>query len=232
MTLLTEFIGRFHPLLLHLPIGILIYAYLHFSYNFFFEKRKSLDLSFALGLGAIASIISALSGYWLSSHGGYEGDLVFYHKWLGIGVAIGSVILFWRYQPKQRSSFFFVLFTIFMALLAVTGHYGGSITHGEGFLTTSSISTIATPAAITNVDSASAFHDLVLPIIERKCVSCHNPKKKKGGLLLDTEEGWKLGGKTGKFVVAGNVTESLMLRLFPSNYLGKELMLKKPRFQP
>jgi len=68
----------------------------------------------------------------------------------------------------------------------------------------------ASPIVINDVNEAHIFDHLIMPIVDRKCVSCHNPKKTKGELLLNTIDGWKQGGKTGKFIVAGDLENSLM----------------------
>jgi hypothetical protein len=52
------------------------------------------------------------------------------------------------------------------------------------------------------------FRDAVLPILEKKCTSCHSATKKKGGLRLDTEEFILLGGKNGAILTSGNPENS------------------------
>jgi hypothetical protein len=58
------------------------------------------------------------------------------------------------------------------------------------------------------VKSSFIFRDAVLPILEKKCFSCHSATKKKGGLRLDTEEFILLGGKNGAILTAGNPENS------------------------
>ncbi|MDH5399464.1 MAG: ribonuclease inhibitor, partial [Cyclobacteriaceae bacterium] len=83
------FLGRFHPIILHLPIGMLILAFL-FELLSRFEKYISLSVAARLGLllGSITSVITALFGYFLSLEGGYDETLLFWHQWLGIIVAL------------------------------------------------------------------------------------------------------------------------------------------------
>lgn len=210
MSSVLDLAGKFHPLLLHLPIGVLIYAYLHLGYDLFLKKKeKPVDISFALAVGAISAIMSSVSGYLLSLNGEYGGELLDWHKWLGIGTAVGAVLLYFVYNRNISTKQFFGVFSVFMALLTVTGHYGGSLTHGEGFLSLASDNE-ASPIVINDVNEAHIFDHLIMPIVDRKCVSCHNPKKTKGELLLNTIDGWKQGGKTGKFIVAGDLENSLM----------------------
>jgi hypothetical protein len=58
------------------------------------------------------------------------------------------------------------------------------------------------------VKTSFIFRDAVLPILEKKCFSCHSATKKKGGLRLDTEEFILLGGKNGAILTAGNPENS------------------------
>ena len=105
----------------------------------------------------------------------------------------------------------FQLYTLTVIILTITGHVGGSLTHGSGFLT-EPLSPKAERAPITDLESAQVFGDFVQPIIDSKCKSCHNPSKLKGDLLLSSVEGIKNGGSTGPLFVAGDPENSLMIQ--------------------
>jgi len=96
-----------------------------------------------------------------------------------------------------------------MALLTGAGHYGGTLTHGERFLT-KPIKPVE-KEQVENLNEAHIFNDLVMPIFERKCVSCHNPNKSKGDLLFNDLAGWKKGGENGPVLMAGFPDKSLIL---------------------
>ena len=210
MNALIELLGNFHPLFLHLPIGILMYAYLHLGFDLWIKKKEQpVNINFALGIGSLSAILSATTGYFLSLNGEYEGSLLDWHKWLGIGVAVGSVILYFLYDNEDLKKNFFGIFTGFMILLTITGHYGGSITHGEGFLSLESEQE-GKSKFYEDINKAHIFNDLVMPLAKRKCISCHNPKKKKGKLLLNSLDGWKSGGASGSFIIMGNASASLL----------------------
>ena len=51
----------------------------------------------------------------------------------------------------------------------------------------------------------------VQPIFEAKCLECHNPKKVKGKLLMDTAANLLKGGDTGAGFVAGQPDKSLLV---------------------
>nr|WP_301005325.1 c-type cytochrome domain-containing protein [Lunatimonas sp.] len=50
-----------------------------------------------------------------------------------------------------------------------------------------------------------------MPILERKCNSCHNARKSKGELVMSSKEGLLKGGKSGPLLTAGNAAGSLLL---------------------
>jgi hypothetical protein len=74
-------------------------------------------------------------------------------------------------------------------LIIITGHLGGSLTHGSDFLTKgfSEKDSVAEKEIkpIADVQEANVYADIVQPIFESKCYSCHNKSKKKGKLRLD-----------------------------------------------
>lgn len=132
-----QVIGRFHPVLVHLPIGILLLALL-FEALSRRERWRSLQpaMPFILLLGAVAATFSCFTGWLLSQSGEYEGDLVNRHQWLGIGVAIVSFSAFWLKIRRRPKAYFACSFVLLPAIL-LTGHWGISLTHGEGYLTQS-----------------------------------------------------------------------------------------------
>ena len=55
------------------------------------------------------------------------------------------------------------------------------------------------------------FEKRVRPLLVEKCVSCHGPDKQKGGLRLDTKEGWRRGGDSGPAIVPRDLEASLLI---------------------
>ena len=57
------------------------------------------------------------------------------------------------------------------------------------------------------------FDKHVLPILKRRCYACHSHEsgKAKGGLVLDSRQGWRKGGSEGPAVVPGKPDESLLM---------------------
>jgi hypothetical protein len=60
---------------------------------------------------------------------------------------------------------------------------------------------------------AEFFEKQIRPILVQNCYQCHSgdPKKAKGGFLLDTREGLRKGGKSGSAITPGNPDQSLLI---------------------
>jgi uncharacterized membrane protein/mono/diheme cytochrome c family protein len=219
------FLGRFHPLLVHLPIGFLLIGFLLELFSRlprFAEYRHA--VAFVLFLGAWSSILAAGLGYLLSLGGGYDEDLLALHQWLGIGVAvaaIGALLLKTRLNKqtsrvKERA--YGLTLTLTVLLMMGAGHYGGSLTHGADYLTAYLPTTAASFTSgtasknkvklITNLPEAVVYNDIIQPIFDSRCTSCHNPAKKKGDLQLHAYASLLLGGKDGPVIEAGQAAKS------------------------
>lgn len=214
---ITQFFGRLHPLFLHLPIGILALA---FVMEFLGKKPKYAALlpavGFAIQLGMWSAILVAISGYVLSWEGGYDQTMLNRHQYLGIGTAVLAVLVYLLHQNKKSAlgkKLFFPLFAGLMLLIGITGHLGGSLTHGSDFLVEPfSGKQNQEDIVISHMDSAMIFQDLIQPIFKQKCIRCHNDSKIKGDLLMTSIEGIKKGGKNGAFLKAGRSSQSLFLQ--------------------
>jgi len=212
---ITEFIGRFHPVFVHLPIGILLVAAL-FQWLSRKEKYQSLStaVSIALFWGMISAILSCISGYLLSNSGDYDGDLISNHQWFGIAVASISIL---AYGLNRRNKDNIWITGLMVLLIIITGHLGGSITHGSDYLFkafSNSDSNVITAkrVPIPDINDAVVYNDIIRPILTAKCYKCHGPDKQKGKLRLDMPDLILKGGKGGLVLVGGNVDESELIK--------------------
>jgi hypothetical protein len=198
MDQLLEFAGKFHPLFVHLPIGVLLIGVLFIWLN---ESRRPVKI--ALAVGAITAVASVITGLLLAESEGYSDD-VSYHKWAGIVLMIFSVAMV--FLPQQFLKAASVVMTI---CVFTTGHLGGTLTHGP---------LMPEPEAdnldVSQLDLNNAvfYSDAVKPILEARCYSCHGETKQKGGLRLDSPELIAKGGKNGKVITPGNPEESELVR--------------------
>ncbi|HEX6846499.1 MAG TPA: c-type cytochrome domain-containing protein, partial [Chitinophagaceae bacterium] len=218
---ISEFIGRFHPVLVHLPIGILLLAAL---FQWLALKPKYVAIHSATGIalfwGMIFAILSCISGYFLSQSDDYDEGMVSTHQWFGISTAFISLIAYLFNRWENEFAKWAIL--LMVPLIVVTGHLGGSLTHGSDYLTkgfSKDSTTDKEIKPIADVQEANVYADIVQPIFESKCYSCHNKSKKKGGLRLDEPSLILKGGKDGEVIKPGNVEESEMIRrlLLPRN---------------
>ena len=105
-----QFLGRFHPLAVHLPIALLLLVPLLECVALVRDRqhlRKSAE--FVLGLATVAAIASAWLGWLLAWSGGYEGSLVTRHMWGGVTLAAASLVC-WGLYGWKRSAYAIALF--------------------------------------------------------------------------------------------------------------------------
>jgi hypothetical protein len=218
------FVGRFHPTVVHFPIAFLILAIA-------IEALASVSVHvgkvrpavpFILLLGSLSALASVVLGYLLSLGGGYDEDLLSVHMWLGLGVMVLAFVLAFL---SSRTTYSVPLFRGSLyalgALVIVAGHLGGSLARGSGYLTYYLPAPLKQLAGfdvnpggglIANIDSAYVYADLVQPVFDQRCVKCHGGGKSKGDLRLDSREGVEAGGRDGDVVVAGNPSQSEVIR--------------------
>jgi uncharacterized membrane protein len=229
-----SFFGRFHPLFVHLPIGFLCFAILlEMVYRWKKDTLVLKTLPLLWLATAVSASLSAASGYFLSQGGGYDEDILQWHKIGGIAMAVLSILIYLMYVlpsfNNNKTSRFSrsALVLISFMLLIITGHWGGSLTHGSDYLTTvdeDEDNEINVSSRIKTLDSADVFKEAVMPIFQAKCVSCHNTEKKKGELLLTSYEEIIKGGKTREGIIPGNTASSEIFRRITLPKDHKEFM--------
>jgi uncharacterized membrane protein len=158
---LTVFLGRFHPLLVHFPIALLVLSGALELRAWWVQRTGRRDghspittnssgphpalaetTGLLLALGGLSAIISATAGYLLGGSGGYGGPTFLWHERLGIAVAIGATLTWAGWMAAHRSGHDALMTMVYRGLLAATlivvgiaSHLGATLTHGEGYLT-------------------------------------------------------------------------------------------------
>ena len=213
------FIGRLHPLLVHLPIGMIVaLALLEVAAWFPKFQRANASAGFILALAAPLAVVTALCGWLLSLGGGYDAQLLFWHQWLGIATAGGSVVALVFFRLRKRFAYHASLFTT-AAVMGAAGHIGGSLTHGSDYLTEYAPAFVkkilgaekkseAVPAA----NPGSAYAQLIQPVLKKYCIQCHGPQKSKADLRLDSYAAMLKGGEHGAALKPGDAEHSLFLQ--------------------
>lgn len=210
-----EMFGRLHPLLVHLPIGLLVLLAV-FEIVARGERRPGVALArrVTLMVAAVGAVFAAIFGWLLSLGGGYGGDLVLWHQNAGFATAAAAVALVilerWRSVLPYR-----VGLGAACAVMGYASHLGGSLTHGEGYLTEHlppQVKALLGIGARGGDAGGDVFSVAVRPILEARCVDCHKEGKSKGKLRMDIVEGLFAGGTEGPAIVPGNSAESLILQ--------------------
>jgi uncharacterized membrane protein/mono/diheme cytochrome c family protein len=216
---LITFIGRFHPLWVHLPIGFLIIAVIFKVYVDFGKKYELQEaVNFSLLLGAISALAAAVLGFLLSQSGGYEDDLLDIHLVAGWTTVIISAIAWWVNKNELRFSkkLNYIVLGFMVLALSVTGHFGGSLTHGEDYLTAyapfGEKQKETQGRVLDKVEEAEVFTDVIQPVLRSKCQSCHRPGKTKGELNLVSYETMLQGGENGPVFIAADAEKSELIR--------------------
>jgi uncharacterized membrane protein len=130
-----QFIGRFHPLVVHFPIAlILLVPILELAaLNSRFSYLRS-SAGFVLGLATLSATVAAILGWCLGRTGGYFGPLVTQHMWGGISLA-AVCWLCWILRARTSERGFGLIYGVALAagvgLVTWTGYRGGAIVSGR-----------------------------------------------------------------------------------------------------
>ncbi len=77
-------------------------------------------------------------------------------------------------------------------------------------------------------DGVAFFEKKIRPLLAEHCYECHSVEKKtKGGLALDSREGWQKGGDSGMTLVPGDVEASLLIKAV--RYKDKQFQMPPKR---
>ena len=228
-------LGRFHPLLVHFPLGLLLLVPV---LEWFGRRRPGLAeaAGFVLGLALIGAVASVLAGLALARADGHEGELVSNHLWGGMAVAIGTAVA-WALRDHFRILYVITLLAT-LGTLGWAAHQGGSLTHGAEYLTESLPAMIKRTLRIRDVPApetyaaGSVLSVAVQPILEKHCIACHGAEKQKGEYRMDSFAALLAGGKSGKpAVTPGQLAQSELIRRMLLEPADEKVMppRKKPR---
>jgi uncharacterized membrane protein len=217
-----QFIGRFHPLLVHFPIAFFllvpILEIVGRSARFAYLR---LSVSFVLALATVGATIAAILGWCLGRSGGYSGRLITQHMWGGVVLCVvcwGCWLLSTRLRELGRT--YAIALALGAGLVAWTGYRGAQLSLGPNHLTEEMPSGLRTLLGVKDNREQSAslpdpttfYGARIQPIFTARCISCHGVQKHKGNLRLDSYVGLMRGGKNGPVVQIGNIQGSDLYR--------------------
>lgn len=219
-----QFLGRFHPLIVHVPIGlILLVPVLEIAGRFRPALREA--ASFVLSLSVLSCFVAVTFGYLLAYGSGTTGLSMTRHMWGGIALSL-AVLACWFIRPVWASgtstgvivNAYPVSLVCVLLLLSWAAHMGGSLTHGDNYLfeyLPKSLKHLTglgplQPKIVPAADSVYARH--IHPVLDSHCAACHGGKKVKGGLRVDSYDSLLKGGRGGPVILPNKPDLSVLLQ--------------------
>ena len=230
------FLGPFHSVLLHFPIGFVTMAFLVDLYYLWRRKPEVQQvITLMLGLSVATTLLTIALGLLRASGAEYDLRTLDSHRNYGIAVGVLTVLTLILQRrgyaegtdaaPNRllRGSYRGLLIAN-ISLLVIAGHQGGNLTHGSNYLTKNAPEFVKilvedepeTPdmALVGATEEDKFFLEKVKPIFDTKCLSCHGPEKQKGTYRLDQKAIALKGGSSEKTAIkAGSPLDSHLIRL-------------------
>jgi uncharacterized membrane protein len=215
---LAKFIGRFHPVFLHLPIGMLLLVLVLEIGHFIPRNRAGYSTRMAMFFAAASAVVATILGLLLYYGTGNWNDDEIAKRHLNGGIifSCGMVAAFivkiWVDIAAGKGTWlYWTLLVGSTGVMGIASHDGGSLTHGEDYLTTYAPDPVrkvmglpvkgekkeapvgeelagdpeggaTAPAVAVNVSGDPVVYTGIIgPIFEQKCYSCHSAEQKVKG---------------------------------------------------
>ncbi len=225
------FLAPFHTVMLHLPIG---FVSISLVLELYYWRRPNREIWKVVGLvlwiSAGSAILVTMLGYFRASGGGYELHTLKRHESFGLAVAIVTVLvavlhtLALHHQKAILTVVYRTALVADIALLVITGHFGGNLTHGSKYLTESAPEWMRVLLGEGShgpekhepdgTEGSGYYTTVIQPIFEKKCYSCHGQEKQKGGYRMDTVDGLMATGDSElPPIVPGRALESYLVEV-------------------
>lgn len=206
------FLGRFHILILHLPIGLLFgvmaLEILRFIPSFESFARGSLPM---LWLALLGGFGATLLGFVLMQADQFSGGFVTAHLWTGLSVVVLTAATLAVRILKQPQPVYLGVLSSAVIMTMISGHYGGNLVHGETYLTEYAPGRSEpgkVEVAELPLEARPIYGHIIQPIFDAKCTECHYEGKIKGDLRMDSYEWLAKGGENGPSFEPGDAEAS------------------------
>lgn len=230
------FLGPFHSVLLHFPIGFVTMAFLVDLYYLWRRKPEVQQvISLMLGLSVATTLLTIALGLLRAGGAEYDARMLDSHRNYGIAVGALTVVTLILQRlgygagtdaaPNRlvRGGYRALLLGS-IVLLVIAGHQGGNLTHGSNYLTKNAPEFVkvfvedepelADMALVAASEEDKFFLEKVKPVFDTKCVACHGPEKQKGTYRLDQKAVALKGGSSEKTAIQpGSPLDSHLIRL-------------------
>lgn len=137
---LLAWFGRFHPVIIHFPIALLIAgAIAECLYLVWPKDWLTASVRFVVLFAAASAVPAAILGWLNAAYGSQPEDLaqtLFLHRWIGTTAAVLAVVTVVFSERSRRGGSpiaFRVVLVTTAALIGLTGHLGGTLIFGEGY---------------------------------------------------------------------------------------------------
>jgi uncharacterized membrane protein len=214
-----QFIGRFHPLVIHFPIALfLLVPILEIAGRNIRFAYLRLSADFILALATLSASFAAILGWFLGRSGGYSGRLITQHMWAGIVLSfICWICWVLRTRLRDLTLAYGVFLVVGVGVAGWTGYRGGQLSLGPNHLTEHMPNVLRSLLGVKDTSPALAdpntfYGARVQPIFSASCIKCHGEDKHKGNLRLDSYRALMHGGKDGPVIQAGNIQGSDLIR--------------------
>ncbi len=234
-----EFLGRLHPMIVHFPVSLLLIATVMEVLTFRrFQSQLRTGINWLVFIGGASALMAAAFGWLLAWSGDYGGETFESHQWAGTATAVlgstAALLLLAVVRTKRTHLVKAYQGALLLSSIgvALAGHYGGSLTHGQDYLlgvtpwgSADERMLAALGGTPTNVEWQSfalldtldeqqevELNMAVRTILAHRCFQCHSSDKTEGKLRLDQREFVFQGGESGPVIHPGDVQHSELVR--------------------
>jgi uncharacterized membrane protein len=137
------FMGRFHPIFVHLPVGVLSFVLLLelISLTKRGEAKWGETALLALLVGSAGAVLATAAGLMLAQGGGFQGGTFTLHLRMGIlgtaGILLALFLRLWGMSANRSRVLMAhrIVFFLSFAVMGLGAHFGGNLVHGSRYLT-------------------------------------------------------------------------------------------------
>lgn len=232
---LWTFLGRLHPLIVHFPLGLILFAaFAELTTINHFNGVLRPGIGLLIKAGVVTSGMAVAFGLLLAQDGDYGDELVTLHQWTGIAAFAMGIITWLAHRHAsahteiKKIRIYRIVILTNAVLIGIAGHYGASLTHGKDYLSATlpwNEKADKSPldlASLTNLLSSNTdtlttqqeaeLNIQVRAILAHNCYQCHGEEKVKGDLRLDSKDLLFKGGENGAVVIPGDAKKSELYR--------------------
>ena len=176
-----NFLGHFHTLVLHLPIGVILLV-LTMEIIGFFSTEYKINMTIPLMFNAVTAVLACVLGMlWMYGGAQGEGNALNSHMGQGLIFSVGAIWLPLVYNWCKAKMMALYQVALFGSVIIMTSasHIGGELQHGElmSYAPWNQKEKKDKKKPLDPDHDPVFFVEFVEPIFESKCYSCHHSDK-------------------------------------------------------